>query len=63
MPGISKFTYLLSLLWDEAKVCVQGLALTSVYYVIACNLLKERYGRPERIIFHHVQLSYMAVFL
>ena len=55
MPDISKFTYLLSLLEGEAKVCVQGLALTSVNYVIACDLLKERYGRPERIIFQHVQ--------
>lgn len=30
MPAISKFSYLLSLLEGEAKVCVQDLALTSV---------------------------------
>lgn len=55
MPLISKFSYLLSLLEGEAKVCVQGLSLTTANYKTACDLLKERYGRPERIIFHHVQ--------
>lgn len=55
MPLISKFSYLLSLLEGEAKVCVQGLSLTSANYKAACDLLKDRYGRPERIVFHHVQ--------
>lgn len=55
LPDISKFSYLLSLLEGEATVCVQGLSLTTVNYKIACDLLKERFGRSEQIIFHHVQ--------
>ncbi len=55
MPDISKFSYLLSLLEGEAKVCVQGLSHTAVNYKTACDLLEERFGRKERIIFHHVQ--------
>ncbi|XP_050706794.1 uncharacterized protein LOC126992176 [Eriocheir sinensis] len=55
IPVISKFTYLVSLLEGEAKSVVQGLSHTSANYSIACDLLKERYNRPERIIFAHVQ--------
>ncbi|XP_064093856.1 uncharacterized protein LOC135206369 [Macrobrachium nipponense] len=55
LPVISKFTYLLSLLEGDAKNLVKGLAHTSANYPVACNLLKERYYKPERIIFAHVQ--------
>jgi len=55
LPVISKFTYLLSLLEGDARNVVKGLAHTSVNYPVACDLLKERYGKPERIIFAHVQ--------
>ena len=53
---ISKFTYLQSLLEGEAKAVIQGLAITSDNYPIACKLLEDRFGRRERIIFFaHIQ--------
>ncbi|XP_064108040.1 uncharacterized protein LOC135216590 [Macrobrachium nipponense] len=55
IPVISKFSYLASLLEGEAKSVISGLSHTSVNYKIACDLLKERFGRPERMIFAHVQ--------
>lgn len=55
IPAISKFSYLQSLLEREAKSVIQGLSLTSKNYSAACTLLKERFGRPERIIFAHIQ--------
>ncbi|XP_042871087.1 uncharacterized protein LOC122252606 [Penaeus japonicus] len=55
IPVISKYAYLLSLLEGDAKNVVKGLAHTSANYQVACDLLKERYGRKERIIFTHVQ--------
>ncbi|XP_068238777.1 uncharacterized protein [Palaemon carinicauda] len=55
LPVISKFTYLLSLLEGDARNVVKGLAHTSANYQVACKLLKERYHKPERIIFAHVQ--------
>ncbi|XP_064098123.1 uncharacterized protein LOC135209354 [Macrobrachium nipponense] len=55
LPVISKFTYLLSLLEGGAKNVVKGLAHSSANYLVACKLLKERYYKPERIIFAHVQ--------
>ncbi|XP_066940957.1 uncharacterized protein [Macrobrachium rosenbergii] len=44
-----------SLLEGEAKSVIQGLSQTSANYPIACKMLKERFGRPERIIFAHIQ--------
>ena len=55
IPEISKFTYLQSLLGGEAKSVIGGLATTAQNYPIACKMLKERYGRKERIIFAHIQ--------
>lgn len=55
IPVISNISYLVSLLEGEAKSVVQGLSHTSANYSTACDLLKEIYGRPERIIFAHVQ--------
>lgn len=55
LPVISKFTYLLSLLEGDARNVVLGLAHTSVNYPVACDLLKEHYGKSERIIFVHIQ--------
>ena len=55
LPDVTKFAYLRSLLEGEAKASIQGLSLKAVNYKIACELLKQRYGRPERIIFAHVQ--------
>ena len=55
LPSITKFTYLLALLKGEAKACVQGLSLTASNYETACAILQKRFGRPERIIFSHIQ--------
>lgn len=55
LPLVNKFTYLLSLLEGEASCVVKGLSLTSKNYKVACGMLKERLGRPERIIFAHIQ--------
>ena len=55
LPEITKFLYLRSLLEGEAKAPIQGLSLKAENYRTACELLKQRFGRPERIIFAHVQ--------
>ena len=55
IPEITKFLYLRSLLEGEAKASIQGLSLKAANYRTACELLKQRFGRPERIIFAHVQ--------
>jgi hypothetical protein len=55
LPGISKFTYLQSLLEGDAKRTIEGLSLSNANYDVACQLLKERYGRKERIVFAHIQ--------
>ena len=55
MPVVSKYTYLLSLLKGEAKATVQGLSLNAINYKTACDLLKKRFGRLEKIRFSHIQ--------
>ena len=55
LPDIAKFSYLLSLLKGEVAAAVRGLSLTAANYRSARELLKERFGRPERIIFSHIQ--------
>jgi len=55
LPTITKFTYLRSLLEGEALEVIQGLTLSEVHYAAACELLKQRFGRKERIIFTHIQ--------
>lgn len=55
LPKVTKFTYLQSLLDGEASSCIRGLAVTAAHYDDACELLKKRFGRTERIIFSHLQ--------
>lgn len=55
MANITKFTYLQSYLTGDAKKAIEGLTLSSVNYQVALEILKERYGRKEIIIFGHVQ--------
>ena len=55
IADVTKLTYLRSLLRGEAMQCITGLALTGRNYGNACELLKNRYGRPELIIFRHVE--------
>jgi hypothetical protein len=55
LPVVNKFTYLKSLLEGEALNTITGLPLTEANYQIARDCLLERYDRPERIIFLHIQ--------
>ena len=55
LPEVSKFVYLLSLLTAEAKLSVKGLTISAAHYQIAKDILVQRYGRKERIMFTHVQ--------
>ena len=55
LPEVSKFVYLLSLLTAEAKLSVKGLTISAAHYQIAKDIMVQRYGRKERIIFTHVQ--------
>ena len=55
LSEVHKLTYLRSLLVGEAKQCVEGLPLKAQHYAATCDLLKSRFGRPELIIFAHVQ--------
>ena len=55
ISDINKFSYLLSLLRDEAKACVQGLQLTADNYQTAKELLQKRFGRRETVVFGHIQ--------
>ena len=55
LPDITKFSYLKSVLEGEAKATLEGLTLSGDNYTVACDLLKDRYGKKERIIFAHVQ--------
>ena len=55
ISDVNKFTYLLSLLRDEAKACVQGLQLTADNYQTAKELLNKRFGRRETVVFGHIQ--------
>ena len=52
---VTKFTYLKSVLKDEAKAAVEGLSLTAANYSVAKNILNQRFGRKEKLIFAHVQ--------
>ena len=59
---VTKFSYLKSSLTGEAAQAINGIALTASNYNIACCILKERYGRKERLIFSHIsQLLGLAI--
>ena len=55
LPEVSKFVYLLSLLTSDATLSVKGLTISAAHYKIAKDILVNRYGRRERIIFTHIQ--------
>ena len=50
LSEVQKFSYLRSLLHDEAASCIAGFQLTHVNYRKAVDLLKERFGQPHKII-------------
>lgn len=55
LPDIQKLSYLRSLLKGEAAKSIGGLALTAANYGAAIDILKKRYGRPEKLVFLHIQ--------
>jgi hypothetical protein len=55
IPDVTKFSYLQTLLKGQAAGVIKGLPLSAKNYTVACELLKERYGRMELIIFSHIQ--------
>lgn len=55
IPAVSKFTYLQSLLKGDALSAINGLALTEANYDTARNILENRFGKKERIVFSHLQ--------
>ncbi|XP_070554752.1 uncharacterized protein [Ptychodera flava] len=54
LENIQKFTYLRSVLTDEAARTISGLALTNSNYDHALELLIERYGQNHLIIDAHM---------
>jgi hypothetical protein len=55
MPVVNKFSYLRSYLKGDALEIVKGLSLTEDNYEIARQCLVDRYAKPERTIFLHIQ--------
>ena len=51
---LDKFNYLRSLLEGTASRAIQGLALSSSKYDSAVEILEQRFGRPQQIIFAHM---------
>jgi hypothetical protein len=49
LSPIDKFNYLNSLLQGAAARAIQGLSLTSTNYEHVIALLKERFGKPQRV--------------
>ena len=57
LSGVEKFNYLRSKLTGEARSAISGLSLTNENYVIAIDILKERYGdTQETIDLHYKQI-------
>lgn len=52
---VNKFSYLQSLLHGEAATSIRGLSLTADNYNTAKEILVRRFGKPERIVFSHIQ--------
>ena len=50
LSEVQKFSYLRSLLHDEAASCIARFQVTHVNYRKAVDLLKERFGQPHKII-------------
>ena len=55
LGGVQKFTYLKAQLMGDASRAVAGFPLTNSNYEQAVNLLKERFGQPNKIISAHMQ--------
>ncbi|XP_071044577.1 uncharacterized protein [Parasteatoda tepidariorum] len=54
LNDIDKFSYLKSVVTDDAELAIQGLTLTSENYVKAVEILEKRFGRKELITDYHM---------
>lgn len=54
LSDIDKFSYLKSLLVGVAASTIEGLPLTIDNYVVAIDLLRQRFGKKENIIQAHM---------
>ena len=50
LPPVAKFSYLKSILKGTAAMAISGVSVNNDNYDVALRLLKERFGRPEKII-------------
>ena len=55
IPVVTKFSYLQSCLTGEAKRAISGLVLSKNNYAHACEVIKNRFGKREKIVFAHIQ--------
>ena len=55
LSPIQKFTYLRNLLQGPALTIITGLKLTNENYLIALDMLKERYNNSQSLISSHMQ--------
>ena len=55
MPVINKYTFLRKCLQCTALRVIGGLAVTNDNYMVAINMLKNRYGRDDVIKQEHMQ--------
>ena len=54
MSAVDKFNYLHALLEGPAAKGIQGLALSEANYVVAIEILQDRFGKTQQIISAHV---------
>ncbi|CAC5379125.1 unnamed protein product [Mytilus coruscus] len=53
LPNIDKFIYLKSKLVGDAKYAISGLNVSHENYIVAVNILKERFGNAQDVIDLH----------
>ena len=63
MPGVTKFTYLMSFLDQKVKHSVEGLPFSSEGYNRAKAILMEKYGEDSEIIKAHSQQIFDLPFI
>ncbi|XP_053373003.1 uncharacterized protein LOC128546473 [Mercenaria mercenaria] len=55
LSDVQKFNYLKSLLQGTASRCIDGFPLTNTNYSKAVSLLRERFGKSQKIIYTYMQ--------
>jgi len=51
IPNVSKFSYLKGALCGSASMAIAGISATNENYNVAIQLLKEKFGNKESIIY------------